>query len=126
MTFIIKRNFDSYTQQLKNINFDIEGNNFIFERNSIFTSGELVKKKFDKLHFILKNYLEKDVLLLDSLIYQKPELNSEEIQTYNFKIDPDNIKFKGPLHLALEAKNTRMTNLLLYYMSKIEAVDFVI
>ena len=36
-------------------------------------------------------------------------------------------KFILPLHIAIEAKNTRMINLLLFYMSKIEfAADYFI
>jgi len=49
--------------------FDLEGNDFILERSSIFTSGDLVKHNYEKLSYILKNYLENDPLLLESLHY---------------------------------------------------------
>jgi len=90
----------------------------------MFTSGEMAKKQFDKMHFVLKNYLETDINLLESLIYQKPDMGNENIQTYDFQNNPKNIKFKSPLHLAIEAKNTRMINLLLFYLSKIDAIDY--
>ena len=78
------------------------------------------------MHYILKNYLETDINLLESLIYQKPDLDDKQIQKYDFSEKPSKIKFKGPLHLAIEAKNTRMINLLLFYMSKIDAIDYSI
>lgn len=42
MTFVIKNNFDLNAHYLQKTNFDLEGNNYIIERHSIFTSGDLV------------------------------------------------------------------------------------
>jgi hypothetical protein len=48
------------------------------------------------------------------------------MQIHDFKNDKD-IQYKTPLHIAVEAKNTRMINLILQYMSKIDyAADYVI
>jgi hypothetical protein len=49
-------------------------------------------------------------------------IDQSELKTYNFKNPEKNsfqCKFYTPLHIALEAKNTRIINLLLFYMSKI-------
>ena len=42
MTFVIKNKFDLNAHYLQKTNFDLEGNNYIIERHSIFTSGDLV------------------------------------------------------------------------------------
>jgi len=42
MTFVIKNKFDMNAHYLQDTNFDLEGNNYILERNSIFTTGDLV------------------------------------------------------------------------------------
>ena len=88
--------------------FDLEGYDYILNRNSIFTEGNLVKQEYEKLHFILKNYALNNSILLEILQYK-------------------NDKSKLPLHLALEANNNRMVNLLLTNMSTINyvAVDAV-
>ena len=71
--------------------FDIEGTDFILERSSIFTTGDLVKNQYEKLSFILKNYQQIDPHLLESLHYQKPNLQLSELAKYDFK-KPENNK----------------------------------
>ena len=115
MTFVIKEKFERSTSQ--NSIFDLEGLNFIIERNTVFTSGNLAQQQYEKLQFILKNYLLKDIKLLESLYYRKPSLNYLQMQTTDFKTSKCN--YMTPLHIAISSKNTRMINLLLFYMSKI-------
>ena len=67
MTFIIKENFEKNGHQLNDFVFDIEGNDFLFNKNTIFTEGNLVKAQYDKCQFIFKNYLAEDPNLLDLL-----------------------------------------------------------
>ena len=81
--------------------FDPEGYDFIFKKNTIFTEGTLAIKNFDKLQFILKNYEDIDPILLEQLFYK-----NEYDET--------------PLHLAVSKKNTRMVNLILEYMAKVD------
>ena len=103
--------------------FDLEGNDYILERCSIFTSGDLAKQNYEKLSHILKNYQQIDINLLEMLNYQRPMIEHSELKTYDFKNHykkANKCKFYTPLHIALEAKNTRIINLLLLYMSKIE------
>ena len=50
--------------------FDIEGYDFILNKNTLFTEGNLVKHDFEKLKFILEKYLDLDPVLLESLHYQ--------------------------------------------------------
>lgn len=67
MTFIIKENFEKNGHQLNDFVFDLEGNDFLFNKNTIFTEGNLVKTQYDKCQFIFKNYLAEDPNLLDLL-----------------------------------------------------------
>lgn len=48
MTFIIKETFEKNGHLLKDFEFDIEGNDFLFNKNTIFTEGNLVKTQYDK------------------------------------------------------------------------------
>lgn len=101
MTFVIKENFDKNSYMMQDYLFDIEGYDYVLNRNTIFTEGNLVNQDFEKLKFILKNYKLLNPLYLQSLHY------------------PNDIG-KIALHLALEAKNNRMVNLILHYMSHIK------
>lgn len=100
MTFVIKENFDEgYLRD--DFLFDIEGYDYIYNRQTIFTTDRnLITHNFDKLHYILENYQEKDPVLLEILHY----VNEDD---------------KIPLQIAIESKNHRMVNLILNYMSKI-------
>lgn len=100
MTFVIKENFENIGYVNKDFDFDIEGYDYILNKNNIFTEGDLVRKQYEKLQFILKKYEELDPTLLESL---------------HFK----NSQGKMSLHLALESKNTRTVNMVIDYMSKI-------
>jgi hypothetical protein len=108
MTFVIKENFDQNSFAMEDFLFDIEGYDYIINRNTMFTEGQLVKQDFEKLNFILKNYLLLDPNYLESLHYKNEEN-------------------KIPLHLSLAANNNRMVNLILTYMAKIDfaAVDTI-
>ena len=126
MTFVIKDNIDRNGMHQKDFQFDLEGCDYIIERQTIFTSGNLVTQQYEKLLLILKNYVQIDQNLLESLHYQKPDLDYKQMQIHDFK-NEKNIKYKTPLHIAIDAKNTRMINLILHYMSKIDyAADKVI
>lgn len=101
MTFVIKDNFDEEGYVRDDFLFDIEGYDYIYNRQSIFTSDKnLITLNYDKLNFILNNYQEKDPMLLEILHY----------------VNKDG---KIPLQIALESKNHRMVNLLLSYMADI-------
>ena len=56
MTFVIKENFDQNSFSMTDYLFDIEGYDYVLNRNNIFTEGNLVKQEFEKLKFILNNY----------------------------------------------------------------------
>ena len=56
MTFVIKDRCDKSGFMNDNYPFDIEGTDYILERNSIFTSGDLVKNQYENLQYILNNY----------------------------------------------------------------------
>ena len=98
MTFVIKENVDrlGFANQV----FDLEGYDYVLNSDNIFTEGNLVKTQFEKLQFILKFFEQIDPLLLEHLHF----INRED---------------KLPLHYAMESRNSRMVNLLIYYMAKI-------
>lgn len=108
MTFVIKENFEKNSFAMEDFLFDVEGYDYVLNRNTIFTEGSLVKQDYEKLNFILMHYNRLDPTLLESLHYMTKE---KQI----------------PLHLALEANNNRMVNLILNYMAKIDyaAVDTI-
>lgn len=72
MTLVIKDHFDKNGFLQEDYQFDLEGFDFILFRNSIFTNGDLVKYQYEKLNYILKNYLRIDLNLLETLFYMKP------------------------------------------------------
>lgn len=43
MTFVIKENFDKNSYAMEDFLFDIEGYDYIINRNTMFTEGQLVK-----------------------------------------------------------------------------------
>ena len=55
MTFVIKDNFNKNAQQTNR--FDIEGYDFVLNRETIFTEnkGSLLKQDFQKVVFIMQN-----------------------------------------------------------------------
>ena len=100
MTFVIKENFDS--GYIKNdFLFDLEGYDFIYDRESMFTSDHnLVTLNYEKLLYILQHYESQDPILLEMLHYV-------------------NKSGDMPLQISLRSKNHRMVNLILGFMSKI-------
>jgi hypothetical protein len=70
MTFVIKENFDKNSFSMRDFLFDIEGYDYVLNRNTVFTEGTLVKQEFEKLKFILSNYHKLDPVYLESLHYQ--------------------------------------------------------
>ena len=69
MTFVIKQNIDQNGIYQKDFQFDLQGVDYIIERQTIFTSGNLVTQQYEKLLFILRNYMLIDKNLLESLHY---------------------------------------------------------
>jgi len=68
MTFVIKEHFDKSGYVMTNYLFDVEGYDFILDKESLFTKDEtLVTQDFEKLRFILENYQEIDPVYLESL-----------------------------------------------------------
>ena len=101
MTFVIKELFDSSGYVMDNYLFDLEGYDFILDKQTIFTQDhQLVTQDYEKLQFILKNYEQIDPILIESLHFA----NSDK---------------KLPLHISVKSQNHRMVNLILKYMSKI-------
>ena len=49
MTFVIKDNFDKAGHVLTDYVFDVEGYDYILNRNTVFTEGKLVTQHFEKL-----------------------------------------------------------------------------
>ena len=101
MTFIIKKNFDNLGFVVDDFVFDLEGYDYILEKSNIFMEGTLATQDYDKLNFILQNYNKLDPNLLESLHYK-------------------NKKNEIPLHLAVYSKNSRLVNLILAYMAKVD------
>ena len=93
MTFVVKDLFDEgYLRS--DFLFDLEGYDFIYNKETIFTSdAALMSSNYEKLLYILTNYEKMDVELLEALHY------------------PDNEGI--PLMKALQSKNNRIINLLL-------------
>ena len=55
----------------------------------------------------------------------KPDLEFEKLMTFNFSSLENNkevCKYSSPLHMALNAKNTRMINLILTFMAKSDSM----
>lgn len=100
MTFVIKKNFDEGGYISKDFLFDSEGYDYVLGRNTVFTEGTLVTQDYDKLNFILKSYHSEDPVLLEQLYYK-------------------NNLGKTPLHIAVQANNTRMVNLVLQFLSRL-------
>lgn len=69
MTFVIKDNFDKCGYIRDDYLFDIEGYNYILNKNTILAEGTLVTQNFDKLNFILKSFQQVDPILLEQLYY---------------------------------------------------------
>ena len=63
--------------------------------------NKLVTQDYDKLNFILKSYESLDPVLLEQLFYK----NDDKLT---------------PLHIAVNANNTRMVNLILSFLAKLE------
>ena len=101
MTFVIKKNFDKGGYINDDFLFDPEGYDYVLKRNTTFTEGNLVTQDYDKLNFILQRFEELDPVLLEQLFYE-------------------NEREETPLHIAVAANNTRMVNLLLKFLSKLE------
>ena len=100
MTFVIKDNFDKHGYIVDDFVFDPEGYDFVLNKNSTFTEGNLATQHYEKLNFILDSYQKIDPNLLEALYYT-------------------NEKGQMPLHLAVQANNNRMVNLILKYMANI-------
>ena len=101
MTFVIKEIFDKHGYVMDNYLFDLEGYDFILDKETLFTKDEtLVTQDFEKLQFILKNYESIDHNLIESLHFM-------------------NCENRLPLHISVKSNNHRMVNLLLKYMAKI-------
>lgn len=105
MTFVIKENFEAMGYVLDDFVFDIEGYDYILNGNNLFTEGDLVKNQYEKMQYILNSYKEVDPALLESLHF----VNSDG---------------KLPLHIAIEANNNRMVNLIIESMAKIDFTAF--
>lgn len=124
MTFVIKDNFDVNSHVQEDFLFDIEGYDFILNRNTLFTEGNLVKQDYEQLKFILENYQKIDPVFLESLHYQGQVEVTKVIQFTEDGEDFEKVEVKVqtmmPLHISLKAANTRMVNLLLVYMTKIK------
>lgn len=101
MTFVIKKNFDKGGYINQDFLFDPEGYDYVLKRNTTFTEGTLVTQDYDKLNFILQKFEELDPVFLEQLFYE-----NEVPET--------------PLHIAVNANNTRMVNLILKFLSKLE------
>ena len=69
MTFVIKENFDLNSFAMVDYLFDIEGYDYVLNRNTVFTQGSLVTGEFEKLSFILNNYNKLSPIYLESLHY---------------------------------------------------------
>ena len=69
MTFVIKSNFDEAGFHLDDYHFDLEGYDYVINRNNIFTQGTMIQHDFNKTRFILQNYEKLDVNLLETLNY---------------------------------------------------------
>ena len=74
MTFVIKDNFDHQGHVMEDYRFDLEGYDFILNRNTLFTENShiqnhLVKQNYDRFKFIMQNYIQIDPVLLESLHY---------------------------------------------------------
>ena len=65
MTFVIKENFDNNGYIVKDYLFDLEGYDYVIEKNTIFGEGTLASREKDKLIFILENYIKIDPILLE-------------------------------------------------------------
>ena len=97
MTFVIKKNFDKGGYINQDFLFDPEGYDYVLKRNTTFTEGTLVTQDYDKLNFILQKFEELDPVFLEQLFYE-----NEVPET--------------PLHIAVNANNTRMVNLILKFL----------
>lgn len=101
MTFVIKELFDHQGYVMENYLFDLEGYDFVLDKETLFTKDEtLVTQDYEKLQFILRNYDKIDPVLMESLHF----MNSDK---------------DLPLHISVRSNNHRMVNLLLKHMAKI-------
>ena len=102
MTFAVQETFEQINLSSDNFLFDIEGFNFVLNRETYFTNnkGLVMQQDFKKTDFMLKKFQGIDPDLLELLHY----------------INPDK---KMPIHYALLTNNTRIVNVILKYMSQI-------
>jgi hypothetical protein len=103
MTFAIQEVFEEINLSSESYLFDIEGFNWVLNRNTYFTNndGLVMQQDFKKTDFMLKSFENVDPDLLEIIHY----------------IDSDQ---KMPIHYALMTNNTRVVNVILNYMSKID------
>lgn len=71
MTFVIKEKFENSNYSSSTQQFDIEGFDYVFNRNTIFTenNGRVLKQDFKKINYLLKNFKRLDPVFLETLHY---------------------------------------------------------
>jgi hypothetical protein len=70
MTFVIKDNFNKQGYLSGEYVFDLEGYDYIINQKNIFFDLDLISHQYDRLNFILSNYLKMDPMLLETLHYK--------------------------------------------------------
>ena len=140
MTFVIKDTNEGVTD-FSNIAFDIEPYNYVINNTTCFLEGDLSRKNYLQLQYVLKNFEREDLEYLELLHYTKHQVveNSRggtssllasvgDLASHmKNKVDVLNVFGKdeseavtiSPLSLALKEGNNRCVEIILSFMSKI-------
>lgn len=130
MTFVIKEKLEDENPRTK-FSFDLEAYNYIFNKTTCFLDGNLIRKNYLELAYVLKNLNQINVINLELLHYtQSKKRDNDEVTLSNlaskvdvlgvFNNDKDDEGIESPLSIAIEIGNNRCVEIILNYMSKIE------
>ena len=73
MTFVIKEDIEDMVD-FKNYAFDIEPYNYIINQSTCFLEGDLSRKNYLQLNYILKNFEKENLEYLELLHYTKTKI----------------------------------------------------
>ena len=116
MSFVIKNAIEIKDRKAKQVLFDIEPYNYIFNRSTSFLDSKFVTNNHLTLEKVLKNCMKIEPDIIDALSYCQQYVNKnakgDQKKFYpNFSI--------LPLTKAVKSDNNRCVSILLEYMSNI-------
>ena len=118
MSFVIKNAIETRDKKAKQVIFDIEPYNYLFNRSTSFLDSKFVTKNHLILEDVLKKCRKIDPEVIDALSYIQFYDNNNEDAT-DEQIEDYPILCIAPLSKAVTSDNNRCVSILLEYMSYI-------